>query len=77
MCVAKNNGDVIGWGQTMKGAVYQARNTEFYSVAMGNHQEIVSNKMTWVWPEVSKVLKARIWHTTLYILSMAAFALQR
>lgn len=46
MCVAKNNGDVIGWGQTMKGAVYQARNTEFYSVAMGNHQEIVSNKMT-------------------------------
>lgn len=46
MCVAKNNGDVIGWGQTMKGAVYQARNIEFYSVAMGNHQEIVSNKMT-------------------------------
>lgn len=46
MYVAKNKDETIGWGQTMKGAVYQTRNTEFHSVAMGNHQEILSNKMT-------------------------------
>ena len=46
MCVAKNNSELIGWGQTMKDVVYKARNTEFYCVIMGNPQEIAGNKMT-------------------------------